>query len=120
QGPQGADRRLGMAVLVPGKQLRTIDIDATEMDENQRPLRRIPTPLAPRHRALRQIPVCEVVTLVAQDYDVREHARHEINPFLIGEQSRSDVVDRSELETIGPPCDQAIGLGMRSDRDESA
>jgi hypothetical protein len=68
---------------VLGQVGRVFRIDAAEMEEVQRLAGGEPAVGGAFERTLREIPVCRVVAVVAQDGDVAEQRRREIDPALV-------------------------------------
>src|SRR6185312_15177235 len=66
------------------------------------------------YRTLREVPIGDVIAIVAQDGDIRKHARHKVYPLLIGEQATLEIHEAAELEFVGPPIHQCIRFRMRA------
>src|SRR5581483_2965177 len=105
-----------MARHEPGKRR----IESAEVKEAQRrSVDAIRAIIAARDTALLQVPVRDVVALVAKRHDAIEEAGNEIDPLLIDEEPALRLDDARILEPPLPPVEKRGELRIADDRDEA-
>src|ERR1051325_5030965 len=75
--------------------------------------------VASRDAPLLKIPVRDVVAVVAERDDAIKQTRHEIDPFLIDEESVLRIDDAVVFEPPFPPFEKRIELRVARDGDEA-